>query len=131
MTTRTLTFRCSNLFCTGTTIFVDLAQNPRTSQTRIRSRQLLLFLTPVPSPAWAWGLKTLKAEGQIFLQNKRCSTGCKLTRAASGTSASFNNKKRAFTCIMAIYDKKDSVKICKTSITRVCKCKHWKNEKPR
>jgi len=28
--------------------------------------------------------------GHIFLQNKRCSEGCKLTRAAAGTSASKN-----------------------------------------
>jgi len=33
------------------------------------------------------------------------------------------------TCIMAIYYKKDSANTCKTLFTRVCKCKHWKNEK--
>jgi len=38
-------------------------------------------------------------------------------------------KKCVFKCIMAIYDKKDSVNTCKTSFTRVCTCKHWKNEK--
>jgi len=31
----------------------------------------------------------------------------------------FINKKCVFTCIMAIYDKKDSVNKCKTSFTRV------------
>jgi len=43
-----------------------------------------------PSPIWAWRHKTLKAEEHIFencLQNKRCSAGCKLTRAVPGTSA--------------------------------------------
>jgi len=35
-------------------------------------------------------------------------------------------KNRVFTCIMAIYDKKDTYK---TSFTHVCTCKHWKNEK--
>jgi len=37
------------------------------------------------------GPETLKAEEYIFencLQNKRCSVGCKLTRAEPGTSAS-------------------------------------------
>jgi len=32
-------------------------------------------------------------------------------------------------CIMAIFDKKDSVNTCKTSFTHVCTCKHWKNKK--
>jgi len=40
-------------------------------------------------------------------------------------------KKSVFTCIMAIYYKKDSVNSCKTSFTRVRVCKHWKNEKCR
>jgi len=44
-----------------------------------------------PPPPWSWGPKALRAEGHIFenyYQNKRCSAGCKLTRAAPGTSAS-------------------------------------------
>jgi len=49
-------------------------------------------LTPAaPLPPEPGGPKILKAEGHIFencLQNKRCSTGCKLTWAAPGTSAS-------------------------------------------
>jgi len=32
---------------------------------------------------------------------------------------------------MAIYNKKDSVNMCKISFTRVCTCKHWKNKKCR
>jgi len=32
---------------------------------------------------------------------------------------------------MAINDEKDSVNMCKTSFTRVCTYKHWKNEKRR
>jgi len=49
-------------------------------------------LTPTPFPTWAWGPETLWAEGHIFLQNKRCFAGCKLSRAAPGTSASLKIK---------------------------------------
>jgi len=38
-------------------------------------------------------------------------------------------KTRVFTCIMAIYDIKDSVNTCKTSFTCVCTFKHRKDEK--
>jgi len=47
-------------------------------------------LTPPPPPSGPGGPATLKAEEHIFencLQNKRCSAGCKLTRAVLGTSA--------------------------------------------
>jgi len=50
-------------------------------------------LTIAPSFIWGWGRgggETPKAEGHTFenhLQNKRCSAGCKLTRAVPGTSA--------------------------------------------
>jgi len=48
-------------------------------------------LTPPPHPSGPGGPETLKAEEHIFencLQNKRRSAGCKLIRAAPGTSAS-------------------------------------------
>jgi len=47
------------------------------------------FWPQPPPPPGPGGLETQKAEGHIFLQNKRCSAGCKLTPAALGTSASF------------------------------------------
>jgi len=52
--------------------------NPCNNPDKILHTHLNLFgagLTPVSSPIWAWGPKTLKAEEQIFeicLQNKRC-----------------------------------------------------------
>jgi len=48
-------------------------------------------LNPDPLSPWASGPETLEAEGHIIencLQNKRCSAGCKLIRAAPGASAS-------------------------------------------
>jgi len=48
---------------------------------------------PRPHPqSWPGGPEPLKAEEHIFenfLQNKRCSTGCKSIRAVPGTSASY------------------------------------------
>jgi len=55
------------------------------------SKGLVQVCHPSPPPSGPGGSKTLKAEGHIFencLQNKRCSAGCKLTRALPGTSAS-------------------------------------------
>jgi len=45
-------------------------------------------LTLPPPPSGSGGLETLLAEGHIFLQNKRCSSGYKLIWAAPCTSAS-------------------------------------------
>jgi len=45
-------------------------------------------LTPDPSPPGPGGLETIKVKNTFL----RCSAGCKLTRAAPGTSASTINK---------------------------------------
>jgi len=55
----------------------------------------VLTLAASPPPPCAWRPETLKAEGHIFenyLQNKRCSAGCKLIRAEPGISASLSKK---------------------------------------
>jgi len=53
-------------------------------------RKVLVQFRPwAPHPPVPGGPETLKAEGHIFencLQNKRCSTGSKLTRLAPDTS---------------------------------------------
>jgi len=55
---------------------------------------LVQVCPPSPHPSGPGGPEILKAEGHIFencLKNKRCSAGCKLTRAALGTSAYYAN----------------------------------------
>jgi len=51
-------------------------------------RKILVPVWPPLLPPGPGGLETFWAEGHIFLPNKRCSAGCKLTWAAPGTSAS-------------------------------------------
>jgi len=52
-------------------------------------------LNPLPHPSGPRGPETLEAEEHIIencLQNKRCSAGCKLIKAAPGASTSDKNK---------------------------------------